>query len=178
MPGALRNPYLIFVVASNRTNGVEAAMTIKLYAFTCGTVTGEFALLMEGGTGDITVPISVFLIEHAKGRALFDTGCIRIASMPRWATRRAARRTVPDRHSARRGGQCAARGDRPRSRRDRPHHQLAFSFRPCRRQRTDPQCDNARARKVHSTRRMQVSKIWPRGWESEHANCRGCSPAT
>jgi hypothetical protein len=31
-------------------------MTINLYAFTCGTVTGEFAHLMEGGEGDITVP--------------------------------------------------------------------------------------------------------------------------
>jgi len=49
-------------------------MTVKLYAFTCGTLTGEFAHLMEGGEGDITVPIPVFLIEHPKGRALFDTG--------------------------------------------------------------------------------------------------------
>src|SRR5438477_151689 len=49
-------------------------MTAKLYAFTCGTVTGEFAHLMEGGEGDITVPVPVFLIEHPKGRALFDTG--------------------------------------------------------------------------------------------------------
>ena len=49
-------------------------MTVKLYAFTCGTVTGEFAHLMEGGEGDITMPIPVFLIEHPKGRALFDTG--------------------------------------------------------------------------------------------------------
>jgi hypothetical protein len=49
-------------------------MTAKLYAFTCGTLTGEFAHLMEGGEGDITVPIPVFLIEHPKGRALFDTG--------------------------------------------------------------------------------------------------------
>jgi hypothetical protein len=49
-------------------------MTVKLYAFTCGTVTGEFAHLMEGGEGDITVPIPVFLIEHPKGRTLFDTG--------------------------------------------------------------------------------------------------------
>ena len=49
-------------------------MTVKLYAFTCGTVTGEFAHLMEGGEGDITVPIPVFLIEHPKGRAPFDTG--------------------------------------------------------------------------------------------------------
>ena len=49
-------------------------MTIKLYAFTCGTVTGEFARLMDGGEGDITMPVPVFLIEHPKGRALFDTG--------------------------------------------------------------------------------------------------------
>jgi N-acyl homoserine lactone hydrolase len=49
-------------------------MTIKLYAFTCGTVTGEFGRLMEGGEGDITLPIPVFLIEHPRGRALFDTG--------------------------------------------------------------------------------------------------------
>ena len=49
-------------------------MTVKLYAFTCGTVTGEFAHLMEGGEADITVPIPVFLIEHPRGQALFDTG--------------------------------------------------------------------------------------------------------
>jgi N-acyl homoserine lactone hydrolase len=55
-------------------------MTVKLYAFTCGTVTGEFAHLMQGGEGDITVPVPVFLIEHPKGRALFDTGLHPIAS--------------------------------------------------------------------------------------------------
>jgi len=49
-------------------------MTVKLYAFTCGSVTGEFAHLMHGGEGDITVPIPVFLIEHSKGTVLFDTG--------------------------------------------------------------------------------------------------------
>src|SRR5215831_15478526 len=49
-------------------------MTITLCAFTCGTLTGEFARLMDGGEGDITMPVPVFLIEHPKGRALFDTG--------------------------------------------------------------------------------------------------------
>jgi N-acyl homoserine lactone hydrolase len=49
-------------------------MSVKLFAFTCGTVTGEFGRLMEGGEGEITVPVPVFLIEHPKGRALFDTG--------------------------------------------------------------------------------------------------------
>jgi N-acyl homoserine lactone hydrolase len=49
-------------------------VAVQLFAFTCGTVTGEFAHLMEGGEGDITVPVPVYLIEHPKGRALFDTG--------------------------------------------------------------------------------------------------------
>ena len=44
-------------------------MTVKLYAFTCGTVTGEFGRLMEGGEGDITLPVPVFLIEHPKGQS-------------------------------------------------------------------------------------------------------------
>src|SRR5271169_3821480 len=49
-------------------------MRLSLYALTCGHLTGDFGRLMEGETGDITVPIPVFLIEHPKGRALFDTG--------------------------------------------------------------------------------------------------------
>jgi N-acyl homoserine lactone hydrolase len=49
-------------------------MGARLFAFTCGTVTGDFARLMEGGQGDVTVPVPVFLIEHPKGRVLFDTG--------------------------------------------------------------------------------------------------------
>src|SRR5215203_10780 len=49
-------------------------MFVKLYAFTCGTVTGEFARLMEGAEGEITIPIPVYLIEHPRGCALFDTG--------------------------------------------------------------------------------------------------------
>jgi N-acyl homoserine lactone hydrolase len=49
-------------------------MSVKLYAFTCGRLTSEFARLMEGGEGHITVPVPVYLIEHPKGRALFDTG--------------------------------------------------------------------------------------------------------
>jgi N-acyl homoserine lactone hydrolase len=52
----------------------DLAVELKVYAFTCGTVTGEFAHLMEGGEGEITVPVPVFLIEHPKGTALFDTG--------------------------------------------------------------------------------------------------------
>jgi N-acyl homoserine lactone hydrolase len=53
---------------------IEVTMSLSLYALTCGHLEAEFGRLMQGGSGDITVPISVFLIEHSKGRALFDTG--------------------------------------------------------------------------------------------------------
>ena len=49
-------------------------MTAKLYAMTCGYLNGPFDSLMEGGEGRIDLPIPSFLIEHPKGRALFDTG--------------------------------------------------------------------------------------------------------
>jgi hypothetical protein len=49
-------------------------MTAKLYAMTCGRLGGDFGRLMEGGEGTIDLPIPSFLIEHPKGRALYDTG--------------------------------------------------------------------------------------------------------
>jgi len=49
-------------------------MTVKLYAMTCGRLGGPFGHLMEGGEGTIDLPIPSFLIEHPKGRALYDTG--------------------------------------------------------------------------------------------------------
>jgi len=49
-------------------------MTVKLYAMTCGHVTGRLGYLMEGGEGEARLPIPAFLIEHPKGTALFDTG--------------------------------------------------------------------------------------------------------
>lgn len=41
---------------------------------TCGELEGDFGRLMQGADGRITLPIPVFLIEHPRGRALFDTG--------------------------------------------------------------------------------------------------------
>ena len=77
-------------------------MTVKLYAFTCGTVTGEFAHLMEGGEGDITVPIPVFLIEHPRGRALFDTGLHRRGHQRyRHQVSRRRQRRIPENSAAR-----------------------------------------------------------------------------
>ena len=49
-------------------------MSIKLYAMTCGWLTGNLGYLMEGGEGEVELPIPSYLIEHPKGTALFDTG--------------------------------------------------------------------------------------------------------
>jgi N-acyl homoserine lactone hydrolase len=49
-------------------------MSLRVFAFTCGHLTGEFAHLMEGGEGRVRLPIPAYLIEHPKGTALFDTG--------------------------------------------------------------------------------------------------------
>ncbi|HSQ05010.1 MAG TPA: N-acyl homoserine lactonase family protein [Burkholderiales bacterium] len=49
-------------------------MDLRVYAFTCGWLTVPAALLLEGESGSLTVPVPVYLIEHPKGRALFDSG--------------------------------------------------------------------------------------------------------
>lgn len=49
-------------------------MSVRLYAFTCGRLTGDLGYLMEGGEGRAELPIPAYLIEHPKGRVLFDTG--------------------------------------------------------------------------------------------------------
>jgi N-acyl homoserine lactone hydrolase len=49
-------------------------VTLKLSAMTCGWLTGQLGYLMEGGEGEVELPIPSYLIEHPKGTALFDTG--------------------------------------------------------------------------------------------------------
>jgi glyoxylase-like metal-dependent hydrolase (beta-lactamase superfamily II) len=49
-------------------------VTLKVFALTCGHLTGDLGYLMEGGEGRIRLPIPSYLIEHPKGMALFDTG--------------------------------------------------------------------------------------------------------
>ena len=49
-------------------------MSVKLFALTCGRLTGNLGYLMEGGEGRADLPIPAYLIEHPKGTALFDTG--------------------------------------------------------------------------------------------------------
>jgi glyoxylase-like metal-dependent hydrolase (beta-lactamase superfamily II) len=49
-------------------------MSLHLFAFTCGRLRGDLGRLMEGGEGEVELPIPAYLIEHPKGAALFDTG--------------------------------------------------------------------------------------------------------
>ena len=49
-------------------------MTAKLYAMTCGRLVGRLKDMIEGEDGPVSLPIPSYLIEHPKGRALFDTG--------------------------------------------------------------------------------------------------------
>lgn len=49
-------------------------MNLAAYALTCGWLEGDLGRLMEGGEGRVRLPIPAYLIEHAKGTALFDTG--------------------------------------------------------------------------------------------------------
>ncbi len=49
-------------------------MSLNVYAFTCGWLTLPAALLLAGEKGRLTVPVPAYLIEHPKGRAIFDSG--------------------------------------------------------------------------------------------------------
>jgi N-acyl homoserine lactone hydrolase len=49
-------------------------MSLKLYALTCGWLTLRASFLLDGAPGKVVAPVPVYLIDHPKGRALFDTG--------------------------------------------------------------------------------------------------------
>jgi glyoxylase-like metal-dependent hydrolase (beta-lactamase superfamily II) len=49
-------------------------MSLRLFAFTCGRLRGDLGRLMEGGEGEVELPVPAYLIEHPKGTVLFDTG--------------------------------------------------------------------------------------------------------
>jgi glyoxylase-like metal-dependent hydrolase (beta-lactamase superfamily II) len=49
-------------------------VSIRLYALTCGWLTGGLGNFLAGARGRIRVPVPCFLVVHPKGTALFDTG--------------------------------------------------------------------------------------------------------
>ena len=47
---------------------------MKVYALTCGWIRSSLANFIEGGRGSIRVPVPCFLIDHPRGKLLFDSG--------------------------------------------------------------------------------------------------------
>jgi N-acyl homoserine lactone hydrolase len=49
-------------------------LTVKLFAITCGHLTLPTLMLIAGREGYTTIPVTCYLIEHPRGRIVFDTG--------------------------------------------------------------------------------------------------------
>ncbi|MFO1328574.1 MAG: N-acyl homoserine lactonase family protein [Rubrivivax sp.] len=49
-------------------------MVARLFAMTCGHLDGRLKDMIDGEDGQARFPVPSFLIEHPRGRALFDTG--------------------------------------------------------------------------------------------------------
>lgn len=49
-------------------------MSVRLFAFTCGWLEASLELFLCGEPGRLRVPVPSYLIEHPKGRVVFDTG--------------------------------------------------------------------------------------------------------
>lgn len=49
-------------------------MALKVYGFTCGWITAQMEAFVEGASGTITAPVPAYLIEHPRGRVVFDSG--------------------------------------------------------------------------------------------------------
>ncbi len=49
-------------------------MAIRLFAMTCGWLTGPLSNFLAGEPGRLRVPIPSFLIDHPKGMVVFDSG--------------------------------------------------------------------------------------------------------
>jgi len=49
-------------------------MPLRLFAFECGRLELPHGFILEGAKGRITLPVPAYLIDHPKGRVLFDSG--------------------------------------------------------------------------------------------------------
>ena len=47
---------------------------LRLYAMTCGWLSSDLGMMLAGKRGTIHFPVPAYLIEHPRGRVLFDTG--------------------------------------------------------------------------------------------------------
>jgi glyoxylase-like metal-dependent hydrolase (beta-lactamase superfamily II) len=49
-------------------------MTVRVTAMTCGWLTGPRSGFFEGEEGSLRVPVPAYLVEHPRGRVVFDSG--------------------------------------------------------------------------------------------------------
>ena len=49
-------------------------MSVRLFAMTCGWLTGPTAGFLAGEEGSLRVPVPVFLVDHPRGAVVFDSG--------------------------------------------------------------------------------------------------------
>jgi glyoxylase-like metal-dependent hydrolase (beta-lactamase superfamily II) len=49
-------------------------MPVRLFALTCGWLTGPLGGFLAGEKGRLRVPVPCYLVEHPRGRVLFDSG--------------------------------------------------------------------------------------------------------
>jgi len=49
-------------------------VAVKIYAMTCGWLTSDLAMMLAGKPGKIRFPVPAYLIDHPRGKVLFDTG--------------------------------------------------------------------------------------------------------
>jgi N-acyl homoserine lactone hydrolase len=47
---------------------------VRVFAFTCGWLSSPLGLFLRGEHGRVRAPVPAYLIEHPRGRVLFDTG--------------------------------------------------------------------------------------------------------
>jgi glyoxylase-like metal-dependent hydrolase (beta-lactamase superfamily II) len=49
-------------------------VSVKIYAMTCGWLTSDLSMMLGGKKGKIRFPVPAYLIDHPRGKVLFDTG--------------------------------------------------------------------------------------------------------
>lgn len=58
----------------NSKQEAVSAASVRLFAITCGWLTGPTASFLAGEEGRLRVPVPCYLIDHPKGKVLFDSG--------------------------------------------------------------------------------------------------------
>ncbi|HXC49597.1 MAG TPA: N-acyl homoserine lactonase family protein [Candidatus Limnocylindrales bacterium] len=60
--------------SASKATRAHGSDRMHVYAFSCGWLASDMAGFVAGAPGRVKVPVPAFLIDHPKGRVLFDTG--------------------------------------------------------------------------------------------------------